>query len=220
MNEEVKKYKDDKHIIAVMLNPFLIQNDSRFFCIDALKTFKDMIDEFTQHGAIVSGVKEGLFKFLSNAREVNDSDREKRIEIINDIITLLNRQIENPYLDFYRLELVKRKRNLKYITQSNDDIYKLVSEVNGSIGYDSYILRVFSNEISDENFIQEDLPELSRNPFYIDSINAILNDCPMLFTDLTFYNRNMCVLNSLDEDIYVDNKKMIKKIVKQLKKIK
>lgn len=220
MNEEIEGYIGYKAAQFIIFSTDLFEKNNEFYAIETLELIKKVIETLAKYGYIISTVKDEIFKFLSNARDMNDIYREKRIEIINDIITILNNQVENKYLDFYRTELIKRKGSIKYAFLSTEDISKFINFVNYSIVFDSVVLNSFDEEVSDEEFIQEHLPELSGNPYYIDSINAIIDECPELFTNLTFYNRNMLILNSLDEDIYVNNKKLVKKIVKKVRKIK
>lgn len=220
MNNEIEGYIAYKGAQFIIFSSYNIKKMGAFYDVETLDILEKVLTSLTEKGYIISTVKDSILRLLSEARDVNDMDKEKRIEIINSIITLLNNEVEDKYLDFYRIELIKRKKSIKYLFSSIEEINKFVNHIHNSIVYDAIVLSSLDEEVSDEKFIKENLPELSKCPYYVESINAILSECPTIFNNLTFYNRNMLVLNSLDEDIYADNKKKIKKIVRKVKKIK
>lgn len=161
-----------------------------------------------------------MYRFLLDARDIQDEDREERFGIINDIITVLNNAKEDENLTFYRVELAKRRRDIKYFFKNIDEILDEINNVTKSILYDSVVLVALTEDTTDDEFINDYLSDLSKNLFYLESINAILNEYPKIFENLMVYNRNICVLNCLSTDIVKSNKKLIKKIDKKLKQFK
>lgn len=85
------------------------------------------------------------------------------------------------------------------------------------------MMRYHGKKVNDEAFIKEFLPSLTMQLFYYESINTILDECPQIFKDQTFYNRFVYVLNRNNElsnnKLYNNGKKIINKVNKKIKKV-
>ena len=223
--EKQKKYLNYKYLLSIIFIIDILEeteefDPSDFYEIDLLKNIRIVLDVFSKEESINNIVKENMFKFLNAGRYIEDENKEERNEIINDIITILNNSKEDKNLIFYREELVKRTGDIRYLFKySNDVIRNNIDRINKSIGFDLTVLEALSEETKEEEFINLYLPDLVDNAFYLSSINAIMKECPSLFKNSTFYNRNICVLNNLNSAIVENNKKFIKTIKKGQKKV-
>lgn len=227
MCEDINVYKMRKLLYNVIFNLYEndYMDDPRMFHLTFIESLKNIIEYHIQNNDLSKEIKNNINKFLSQAREYKDEDREKRINIINDIIVMMNKQqIES--LVFYRIELAKRRKDFKYIFKYPDELIKSqIDDINDSICHDLYVLISHTNDTSDEEFINEYLPYLKDSAVYYESLNAIFKENPMVFKDKTFYNRMICVLN-LNNEIYKEDKEMIdlnnklvKKIDRKIKKL-
>lgn len=222
MTEEQERYICTKYIRSMIFSIGNIDYGKQmdFYDVGVLSDMRDGLSILTKDECLIKLVKDNLYRFLSDARDIYDEDREERLKIINEIITILNIAKEDENLTFYRVELAKRRRDIKYLLKNINEIEEAINNVIKSILYDSVVLVALTEDTTDDEFINDCLSDLSKNPFYLESINAILNEYPKIFEDLTFYNRNICVLNCLSKDIVKSNKKLIKKMDKKLKQFK
>lgn len=221
MDEKEYGYLTCKYILSMIFIIDTMEITDEFYEIGLLENMRVVLTILSKEESVSNKLKENMFKFLSNGRDIRDENREKRLEIINNMITVLNKSKEDEELTFYREELVKRSGDIKYRAKYDNDIIRdQMDLVDKSIGFDIAVLEALIETTSDEDFIKNYLPDLIDNAFYLNSINAIMIECPSLFQNQTFYNRNICVLNSLNEKIVENNKKLIKKVSKKIKKFK
>lgn len=203
------------------------KNEEDIFDLIFMESFSNIVKFYVENNAFSEKIKDNIRNYLYKAREYKDNNRDKRIDIINEIIITLNSQKEDNSLGFYRFELYKRRRDLKLAIKSdNDTIKKEIDAIHDSICGDLYVIYTHSDSINDQKFITEHLPNLSNSAMYYESINALLMDHPYVFKDRLFYNRMMCILN-LNNELYSDdkeminlNKKLVKKVDKKVKRIK
>jgi len=203
------------------------ENKEDIFDLVFMRSFLNVVKYYVDNNSFSEKIKDNIRNYLFKAREYKDNNRDKRIDIINEIIITLNNQKEDNSLGFYRLELYKRRRDLKFaIKADNDTIKKEIDAIHDSICGDLYVIYTHSDSISDQKFINEHLPNLSNSAMYYESINALIMDYPYIFKDRIFYNRMMCVLN-LNNELYNDdkeminlNKKLVKKVNRKVKRIK
>lgn len=87
------------------------------------------------------------------------------------------------------------------------------------------ILHSHSDEVSEKEFNEQYLPIFVSSCDYYESLNAILFEYPRMFKKQIFYNRVIKVLEcnqklNYDKTVCRGNKKIIKRIEKQIKKYK
>lgn len=226
--EDINKYKVRKMLYEIIFNFEKIDytEDPDIFDLTIIESMRNIVKYHTSNGHLIDSVKDNINEFLNQARYHLDNDRVERINLINEIITLMNSQINDEYLLFYRFQLYYRTKNSKYLLKATrTEIEKEIPHAHDSICHDLYVISSHSNEFTDEEFVKEALPYLQDSNLYYESLNMILKENPIVFKDLTFYNRMMLILN-MNNDIYKDekemikyNKKLVKCIDKKIKKI-
>lgn len=221
--EDINRYKTRKMLYEIMFNFEKIDysKDPDIFDLTIIESLRNLVKYHTSNGHLKDSVKDNINEFLSQARYHFDDNRVERIKLINEMITLINSQIDDEHLMFYRFQLYYRTKQSRYLLKaSREEIEKEIPHVHDSICHDLYLVSSHSDEFTDEEFIKEALPYLQDSNLYYESLNMILKENPIVFKDLTFYNRMMCVLN-INNDIYKAEKEMIKynkKLVKSIDK--
>ena len=226
--EDINRYKTRKMLYEIIFNFEKIDymEDPDIFDLTIIESLRNIVEYHTSNGHLINSVKNNINEFLSQARYHFDNDRVERIKIINEIITLINGQIDDEHLMFYRFQLYYRTKDSAYLLKApREEIIKQIPHIHDSICHDLYLICSHSGEFSDEDFIKEALPYLQDSNLYYESLNMILRENPIIFKDLTFYNRMMLILNT-NNKIYSDekemikyNKKLVKSINKKIKKI-
>lgn len=224
--EEINRYKTRKMIYEIIFNFEKIDytKDPDIFDLTIIESLRNIVKFHTSKGNLIDSVKDNINEFLNQARYHFDDDRVERIKLINEIITLINSQINDEYLMFYRFQLYYRNKNSKYLLKATrEEIEKEIPHVHNSICHDLYVVVSHSDEYTEEDFNNEALPYLQDSNLYYESLNMILRENPIVFNDLNFYNRMINILN-INNSIYKDEKEMIKynkKLVKSIdRKIK
>jgi len=219
--EDINRYKTRKMIYEIIFNSEKIDYTETpdIFDLTIIESLRNIIEYHTTNGHLIDSVKNNINEFLSQARLYEDNNRVDRIKLINEIITLMNSQINDEHLLFYRFQLYNRTKKSTYLLKSTDEeIKKEIPHVHDSICHDLYVVSSHSDEFTDEEFIKEALPYLQDSNLYYESLNMILKENPIVFKDLTFYNRMICILN-INNDIYKEEKEMIKYNKKLVKKV-
>ena len=226
--EDINRYKTRKMLYEIIFNFEKIDymEDPDIFDLTIIESLRNIVKYHISRGDLIDSVKDNISEFLSQARYHFDNDRSERIKLINEIIILLNSQINDEHLMFYRFQLYYRTKQSRYLLKaSQEEIKKEIQHVHDSICHDLYVISSHSDEFTDEEFIKEALPYLQDSNLYYESLNMMLRENPIVFKDLTFYNRMMCTLN-MNNEIYKDeiemikyNKNLIKRIDKKVKKI-
>ena len=226
--ESINDYMLRKVIYEIIFNNEKINyaEDSSIFDLSVIESLRNIVKYHTSNGHLIDSVKDNISEFLSQARYHFDKEREERIKLINEILILMNNQINDEHLMFYRFQLYYRTKQSRYLLKaSQEEIKKEIQHVHDSICHDLYVITSHSDEFTDEEFIKESLPYLQDSNLYYESLNMMLRENPIVFKDLTFYNRMMCTLN-MNNEIYKDeiemiryNKKLVKSINKKIKKI-
>lgn len=189
MNKE--EYETYKLITAIMYyyNNEVYYKDS--FDIAFLEMMKKLVSLSVERGYLSNNAKENINRFLVDVRNYEDENRNKRINIINDILRIMNHQKDDKTIEFYRMQLSTRRNDKKYLTKYSDYVIKKeISEINLSIVYDYLVVYSHSNEITDEEFINDFLPGFVTSTLYYESINAILEENPSMFKDMKYV---MCI---------------------------
>lgn len=226
--ESIEEYIYSKILISIIFDvnheSYNYEENSWIFDTKVLEDIKVIIEYYCYQGYLNLKIKNNVYNYLNEARNIKSDDYKDRIKLINEIITELNKSSDYTYHLFYSIELFKRRNNRKYLYKYNIDIIdKEIPLVNKSLIYDSLVLISHNNRTSDKKFVEEWLPSLTENLFYYESISAILKEYPEIFKDQTFYNRFICVLNANNElsenASYKVNKKLVKLVNKEIKKV-
>ena len=94
------------------------------FDLSFMTSFLNVVKYHVENGNFSEVIKDNIRKYLFQARAYEDADRDKRIDIVNEIIVTLNSQKEDNSLGFYRYELYKRRRNFRYAISLDEDALK------------------------------------------------------------------------------------------------
>ncbi|MDD2435242.1 MAG: hypothetical protein PHO63_03205 [Bacilli bacterium] len=211
--------------------------------IDFLKALRDIVKTNEKYQFIEPEMKKNLYKIVNYIRFTKDYQtsyiKKNYHHFYNEIIRTLNTSGDRYYYIYYIQELNKRydligyqeKIFTKYTPIAMVDLYKEM--IYASIANDFGVLVNQSEMISDELFYDEIIPMYVVNNNYIDSINAITKEFPLILYDDTFTERTKEILTKnktlikKTEDNYNDfgyyrdlsrrNNKVLKKINKQIK---
>lgn len=222
MSNDDLLYQTGKLIYTIIFNFY--ENDYRddinMFDLVIVESLKNIIEYLTSQNFLSTEVKNNISNYLMQAREIQDNDRKRRVELINEIVGLMNSQKKDESLLFYRLELHKRRKDLGYIisTRSDLEVKNEIENVHDSILNDHYVLVSHSYQVSDKEFEEEYLEWFTDTNIYYESINSILYEYPQIFKNEIFYNRMMKVLN-INNQLHKDNKAILKTNKRLLKKI-
>lgn len=187
-----------------------------------LNSLKIVLEYLTSINALDYDSKNNVYSFLMSARKIENSNKN----LINEIVKILNNQVKDESICFYRAELYKRRRDYRYLLKYTDDeIIEEKINLYDSICHDITVLMANTDDTDDKTFNSQYLPIFANNYFFFESINAILKEYPELFNNKTFYNRTVLVLNETYKknkcrDIYKGNKAIIKEIKSKTKKYK
>lgn len=221
----IYRTKKSAEYIIFNYNNSNIKNNE-IFDVAFMDLFREIIKQLVKDVGLISSIINNINNYLSRARDIKDKYRDERIDIINDIIRMVNTCSKDNYLELYREELAVRRNDDRYLNKYPDYIIESeIENVHLSIINDYFVLYSHSKLVSDETFISDYLSDLINNNIYYECINSILYDEPLIFKDLTFYNRMICVfnmnneLNNTDKRVIKLNKKLVKKISKEIKKV-
>lgn len=186
--------------------------------IDVLEVLRSLIIEFVDHNCFAPHIKDNIYDILTEGRNKKDENYEKRIELINEIIMILNNQKEDLSVNFYLGELVSRRKNIKEIKKYTlDDLSEEIPYIDESIYNDFIVLFSHGNEVSDGEFLMEYLPGFIDNSYYYESLNMVLEECPSLFKNKLFASRVNLVLNEMkkiDKTFTKTHSTVLKKVKK------
>lgn len=226
MIEEINIYKTRKLIHQVMFNFYDndYTDDVRMFGLNFIKSLRNVVEVFVRNNDLSKDVRNNIFNFLAQARNYKDEDFNERIDLINETIRILNSQEKDESLMFYKFQLFDRTGDLNFFFKATEEeVLSLVDNIHDSICNDLFVLISHLDDVSDEEFINEYLPELKDSDSYYESINYMLKENPIIFKNQTFYNRMICVLEYngiMYNDLINYNNKLVKKINKKIKKYK
>ena len=209
-----QEYIVEKFIYFIMFGGVIdnYENQGWITDLNTLYSLNTVLKELSKHNYIPSKVKERLYNFLSVSRSIKTENYDQRIEIINNIISVLNCQINDNSDEFYYFEMLKRFRNIFLLDEETK------KQIDESIVYDFAIINLHNLEPSSFN---EYINDFSSRPFeYALSLNAILAENESLFQDKNFNENVNCVLSLIEKDCsYPQNKKISKKYKKIIKKL-
>lgn len=221
MYEDMPTYRLRKMIYTMIFDSsdkdYEINDEFNLIIIESLR---NIIEYFTSKNLLSDSVKNNVYNYLSRAREFKDNNRTKRIELINDIIGIMNRQEKDNSIIFYRVELFKRRNNNKYLMDySNEEIKKEIQNVHNSIHNDFLIIISHTSLADYDTFQNEYVPKFKNSNEYYESLNAILYENPTVFKDDLFYCRMLDIID-YNNELYKDNKNVLKTNKKLIHKIK
>ena len=179
-------------------NPVI--NTSHFLVL-----FSEFINTMIKNDFISPIMKNNALTYLNLVRFNNDKEIDKiddvpkkiRIILTNDMIRKINIQKGENYLIYYRQEMYKRTCDKDYLTTPFDDfIIQYESILLNSIQFDQYVLLSHSDSISEEDFENDFLPELSSDLRYFNTINCILEEYPHQFLNQLFLKRYLKTIDS------------------------
>lgn len=222
MSNDDLLYQTGKLIYTIIFNFYEndYRDDTNMFDLIIVESLKNILEYLTSQNFLSAEVKNNISNYLMQAREIQDDDRKRRVELINEIVGLMNSQKKDESLLFYRLELHKRRKDLGYIisTRSDLEVKNEIDNVHDSILNDHYVLVSHSHQVSDKEFEEEYLEWFTNTNIYYESINSILYEYPQIFKNEIFYNRMMKVLN-INNQLHNNNKAILKTNKRLLKKI-
>lgn len=223
----------NKYVLNKLVNSMIFDFSNKnyddmpnLFNLVIINKLYDLVKFYTEYNYLTKTVIRNIQDYLMAARLYKDENTKKRNEIINDIITLLNKQTIDNSLIFYRIELYQRTNDYRYLTKATDEQIKSeIDLVHKSICNDLAVVDGHSPSVSDEDFNDCYLDiYIEEAALYYESILKILKENPRIFMYKTFYDRMRLVINkhlevySIDKDLKSISKKLIKMVDKTKKK--
>ena len=151
-------------------------------------------------------------KILEDVKIINDEHTNERINIINEILTILNSGTDKQeYYSFYKEEFIKRISNKKLSKLDNNTIDRYKYIIKTSIALDPIILL---SHVSIDEDLNNYINDFIDSVFYRMSIRAIMQEYPSILNNELFVSRMNKVLNNSKD------KKSVKTLRKEIKKIK
>jgi len=223
--EYMDAYYVDKYLLSIIfdIDKKYYLRTPKVFTLNVLIRLKLLVQQYTENCYFSNEVKNNLYSILQDIREIKECDNYKeKVEIINEIITLLNRQKEDKSMIFYRYNMFERTYDLRYLFKySNIQMRSITDYIHQLIQNDFTIIKTHLEE-TEENFDKFYVSEMGNLECYYENINFILLECPYLFENEIFYNRVMkiLILNNNNNDFNKLKNKNKKKKKKQMNKIK
>ena len=198
----------------------ILEQIPNIFTIEFLIDFAEIIKQYCNHCFIGGDIKQNVLSFLNRFRFVDFPDETEdehnlKINIINDIIININKQISNRSFKFYRTEMYKKTNNKSFLLYDYEPTNEQKEILNGLIRFDCAFLYTHSKYTSEEVFMKEYAPDLIGNNCYFQSVYTILNDAPYLFLNPTLKKRTLIILK---EYLKVAPDKNVKKEIKKLER--
>ncbi len=191
-----------------------------YFDLVVMDYLKTVIEELTKNNFLSKKVKDNIKTYLLKARDYKDEDRKERIDIINDILTLLNGQEKDNSLVFYVSELYKRTNDKKIIYRATkEQIREKIDRIHESIVNDYLILTTHNITTTEEEFKNNFLDKFVCSDVYVESINVLLSEIPQIFNDKVFYERVMNVLEMKKFFTKEKSTKLEKEVNKKIKQV-
>lgn len=186
--------------------------------INVLNTVKDMVDYYED--IFDEQIENNIVKIVSYFRDdyVFENQKEKELiyDICNDIIIKINSKTyivnEDKLKQHILAEYKARGFNItKKLIEGIESIPESYFELVKDFNYCDFRILVYTSFlVSDEDFNEFQNDFFSKNPFFINSLNILLDECPSLLENTQFKNRIKICLKSFKEyidtnDVY-DNK--------------
>ena len=216
MNDiDLESYKLSKFLLSIIFDTKsyeIYKGGKEVSDINFVICFKDVIDRLVSRNYLSTNLKNNIYKILLDLREIKDDNREKRIQIINDIIGTVNSQDFDDSLTYYRIQLYYRKKDKSFLKKySDNEIEEYIDYVNESIAND-FLVMCLLVETNLEDFKNDCMDELVNNLYFYESVDSILRECPDIFNDKV-------VLDKIDL-VFQHNSKFDRCFNKENKKIK
>lgn len=222
--DKIDEYYSYKWLISIIFNTddnSYLRKAKLVFDIRVLDGLKRIIEVYTKESYFNYEIKNNIHKFLVNARFFKDDESKERVDLVNDMTTYLNQQLDDKSEIFYRDQLYRRTRETKYLFKYSKEQIGILSEyINQQLYNDFIIIKSHGDEYTEEQFDELYLNDFIDLDGYYENINFILEECPYLFVDKTFYNRVMKVLNNNSKEFDKKTNSVKKRIKKSIKKIK
>ena len=224
IDEEIEKYQNICYIEKFLM--FIIYENTRsaykeldwLYDINILDSFKAVIKVLGKHGCIRPEIKNNIYNILMYGRNIIDEYYKQRVELINETIGILNSMEEQDYLRFYSGQLAYRVQDGKKLKKLViEDIKNSIPFIEESICTDYAVLYSNSEDITDEEFVKECLPELINNGYYYESLNILLKECPSFFKDKLFIDRMNSVIE-MNKNLHPCFNKKSKNLKKRIRK--
>ena len=171
--------------------------------IKFLRTLKIFLEANKEKEFFDEERKNNILKILNYVRFNYGNISLEHTNLINESTSLINTTTKSRNIyNFYRLEYLKRNSDIipkatRKIPFIFNDIYssKIKSIIDQSISKESDILNslLFQEE---EQFIVEDSLDFLLNPFFLDTLNSVLQDNPNLFNCGTFKGKAAHILEN------------------------
>lgn len=154
-----------------------------------------------------------ICKIFQYVKYIEDEYTNERINIINEILTILNSGYDkNEHYSFYKEEFLKRVNNKKLNKLDNRTIEEYKYIIKTSIAMDTIILLSHTSIDDDLNNYMNDFID---SVFYRMSIRAIIQEFPLILNNELFVSRMNKVLDNSKDKRSV---KILRKEIKRLKK--
>ena len=167
-----------------------------------------------------------IIEYYRNKEYSDTQEKEEIYNICNSLIIKINsrekkeKEINKQRRKYIIDEYVYRKfpisgTLMRGIIKNTNDYFKLVKE----FIFGDFKILVYNTKLIDDETYYEYLPEIYKNnPFFINSILYMIQDCNVILQDTTFKDRvrlDLAVIKTYIDDDSELNKKEHKSIIKQ-----
>jgi len=134
-NSFIDEYIYTKVLISILFG-VSEEKEEWIYRINNLKGIKKIVEYYCSSGFFSKQVKNNIFDYLKEARDIKDSDY--RYKLLNDIISIINSSSNDNSNSFYRVELYRRRDDKRYLNKYPDYVIEREADkVNSSIVYDA-----------------------------------------------------------------------------------
>lgn len=215
----LEKYFTEKRYLAIMFNDNREEQQllANFLSDENnLKTFKALVEYFSEHRLLDDFCKKNIFDILNILRHDICPKNIEVINTVNSIYNNVNSQIQDCSINFYRNEYVKRYGKINF--KLDDLVNSKKEEIRKSVLLDPLV--IVTHLFIDETTFSAYIENFALDSNYLSSIVAIIQDNPFLVENKLFLNRFKNVIIKQSElNKSVINKFRTNKLVKQLSKL-
>lgn len=206
--------------------------------------FMEILTEFVARNYFTKtmdeSVKQNIFTTIDYLRYNKEyKSRTNKSELfanINEIISVLNSISDENSIHFYRDQFYKRsdQKRTDFWDAAYDEKFmkERIGSLNYSISYDYAPIYDLSQVESEQEFMEDVVPENLVTHYFINTLNILFSEMPGLYSDEKFVSRAKMILKNniilvkgkpsayeLDEDDEID-RDLVPRTKKVLKKIK
>lgn len=187
-----------------------------------LETIKDIVDYYEDF--LDEQIEDNVVKIVNYFRDdyIFESQEEKEMiyNMCNDIIIKINSKRGTKNVDKLKQHILSEYKSREFNISKNlikgiDSIPESYFELVKDFNYCDFRILVYTSIlVSDEDFEEFQNDFFLKNPFFINSLNILLDECPSLIENPLFRDRTKTCLKSFKE--YIDANEVYDSKAKEL----